>query len=318
MPEHTDAIVHTVDCRYMGIEKRAAAYLLVEGDRAAFVDNNTAHAVPLLLDALRNAGLSPEQVDYLIVTHVHLDHAGGTAALLAHCPNATVLAHPRAARHLIDPARLVAGAKAVYGEEAFGHLYGVIDSIPETRVRSMEDNEELTWGTRSLRFFHVRGHANHHFCIYDSRANAVFAGDAFGIGRSAEMRPGPSFLIAATAPTEFEPALAREAVQRIVETGAESVYVSHYGRFGQVKENAEKLIHCIALMGGIVDEAVARRLEGNALDAFCSERTATALAEQLRMCGVADFEADWRFIENDVGLNAMGLAYLAGKRMREM
>lgn len=318
MPENSNAIVQTVDCRYMGIEKRAAAYLLIEGDRAAFVDNNTAHAVPLLLDALRNVGLSPEQVDYLIVTHVHLDHAGGTAALLRYCPNATVLAHPRASRHLIDPARLVAGAKAVYGEEAFGHLYGVIDAIPEARVRSMEDNAELVWGGRVLRFLHVRGHANHHFCIYDSRANAVFAGDAFGIGRSAEIRPGPSFLIAATAPTEFDPALAREAVQRIVETGAEIVYVSHYGRFGEVRENAEKLIRCIDLMGDIVDEAVARRLDGIALDTFCGERTAAALADQLHLCGVADFEADWRFIENDVGLNAMGLAYLAGKRLREM
>lgn len=318
MPEHSDVIVHTVDCRYMGIERRAAAYLLIEEGRAAFVDNNTAHAVPLLLEALSGACLSPEQVDYLIVTHVHLDHAGGTAALLRHCPNATVLAHPRAARHLTDPARLVAGAKAVYGEETFSHLYGTIDAIPAGRVRTMEDDEELTWGGRALRFLHVRGHANHHFCICDRRAKAVFAGDAFGIGRPAALRPGPSFLIAATAPTEFEPALAREAVQRIVDTGAEAVYVSHYGRFDDVKENAEKLIRCIDLMGGIVDEAVARKLEGDALDAFCGEQTAAALAGQLRMCGVEDFEADWRFIENDIGLNAMGLTYLAGKRMREL
>ena len=311
-----DHSVSTIDCRYMGIEKRAAAYLLIEGGRAAFVDNNTPHAVPLLLETLQGAGLTPEQVDFLIVTHVHLDHAGGTGALLRQCPNATVLAHPRAARHLIDPARLIAGAKAVYGEETFAHLYGVIDAIPEARVRSMEDNEELAWRGRLLRFLHVRGHANHHFCIYDSGSNAVFSGDAFGIGRSAELRPGPPFLIAATAPTEFEPALAVESVRRIVATGAEAVYVSHFGRFGDMKDSAEQLIQCIHQLDEIVEEAVARKLEGEALDRFCAEQTAAALAEQLRICGVADFDADWRFIENDVGLNAMGLAYLAKKRMR--
>ncbi|MBY0370332.1 MBL fold metallo-hydrolase, partial [bacterium] len=113
----------TIDCGYC-FDDFAASFLLVEGNRAAFVETNTAHAVPRFLEALRKRGLGPEAVDYIVVTHVHLDHAGGTAALAAACPQARVLAHPRAARHLKDPSKLVASAKAVYGEERFSELYG--------------------------------------------------------------------------------------------------------------------------------------------------------------------------------------------------
>lgn len=304
-----------IDCHYVGIARRAAAYLLIEDGRAAFVDNNTSHAVPRLLNALAAAGLAPESVEYLIVTHVHLDHAGGTAALLQHCPNATVLAHPRAARHLIDPARLVNGAKMVYGEETFKKLYGVIEGIPAARIRVMEDDETLAWGARTLRFLHTRGHAKHHVCIHDSAANAVFAGDAFGIGRTSWERPGPSFLIAATAPTDFEPAAAREAVQRILDTRPATVYITHFGRMDEVPEGARKLLRCIDLMEAIVNRAVEKRLDGGELEAYCLEQTSAALDDHLRWCGVADFERDRRFIEGDVALNAMGLAHLARKRM---
>ncbi|HNR32028.1 MAG TPA: MBL fold metallo-hydrolase [Candidatus Hydrogenedentes bacterium] len=310
-----DKVPIAVDCHYMGIARRAAAYLLIEDGRAALVDNNTNRAVPLLLDALAASDLAPDAVEYVIVTHVHLDHAGGTAALLKHCPNATVLAHPRAARHLVDPSRLVAGAKGVYGEETFAKLYGVIEGVPEARVRTFDDGESLAWGTRTLRFLHTRGHANHHFCIHDSGANCVLAGDAFGIGRSSCERQGPSFLIAATAPTDFDPALARDAVRRIVETGAASVYVTHYGRFDEVGEDAEKLIRCIDLHEAIVDAAVEQRLEGGDLYAFCLEQTSAALDEHLRWCGVLDFEGDRCFVEGDIALNAMGLAHVARKRI---
>jgi len=304
-----------VDCHYMGIARRAAAYLLVENGRAAFVDNNTSRAVPLLLDALAASGVAPEAVDYLIVTHVHLDHAGGTAALLQRCLNATVLAHPRAARHLADPARLVNSAKMVYGEDAFNRLYGVTEGVPASRVRAMADNETLAWGARTLRFLHTRGHANHHVCVHDSGANCIFSGDAFGIGRAPRERPGPSFLIAATAPPDFDPAAARVAVQRILEARPAAVCITHFGRTDEVPEDARKLLRCIDLMEAIVNRAVERRLEGGALDAYCLEQTSAALDDHLRWCGVTDFEGDRRFVEGDVALNAMGLAHLARKRM---
>jgi glyoxylase-like metal-dependent hydrolase (beta-lactamase superfamily II) len=152
--------VQTIDCDYIR-PNFAAAYLLREGNRAAFIDNNTAHSVPLLLKALENSGLTPEQVDYVIITHVHLDHAGGSSALMKACPNAKLLAHPRAVPHVVDPRRLIAGARAVYGDETFEKLYGVIEPIAAERVRAVNDGEAIIWGAKMLRFFHTRGHANH-------------------------------------------------------------------------------------------------------------------------------------------------------------
>lgn len=165
--------VITIDCDYL-FPQYAASYLLIEGDRAAFIENNTVHAVPRLLSALKQAGLTPEQVEYVVITHVHLDHAGGSAALMQACPGATLLAHPRAARHVKDPSRLIAGARAVYGDARFEALYGKIDPVPAERVREMGDEEILRWRGREWTFLHTRGHANHHFCIYDSALKGVF------------------------------------------------------------------------------------------------------------------------------------------------
>src|SRR5699024_7188114 len=220
--------IHTIDTHYLGYPEVAAAYLIVEGDRAAFVDNNTNAAVPRLLASLEEQGLTPEQVEYLIITHVHLDHAGGTSKLAKACPNATVVAHPRAAPHVIDPSKLVASASAVYGEAEFERLYGTIEPVAEARVQVMDDEQTLQFGRRELRFLHTRGHANHHFCIADSASGAIFAGDAFGLVYPALQGEG-LFAFPSTSPTDFEPALARDSIRRLVDERPSCLYLTHFG-----------------------------------------------------------------------------------------
>lgn len=313
MPTPPDSII-TVDCHYDRPE-RAAAFLILEGERAAFVDNNTTLAIPHLMAALAAQGRTPDQVDYAIVTHIHLDHAGGTAELLKHCPNATVLAHPRAARHLIDPSRIVAGATAVYGAETFAKRYGVLEPVAETRVRTMDDGERLTWGGRTLTFVHTKGHASHHFCIHDSGANALFAGDAFGLSRMTSMRPGPPFTVCTSSPPEFDPAEARISVQRILDSGAEWVYQTHYGSFHDLKVRAGELLDSIGDLEHIGREAAATPLTGDDLQAFCQPRVIAAFEAHLKRCGVSDVEADMTWLEEDIRLNAMGLGFYA-ERLR--
>lgn len=305
----------TVDSLYDRPE-RAAVFLVVEGDRAAFVDNNTTLAIPHLLAALAARGMTPDQVDYAIVTHVHLDHAGGTAELIKHCPNATVLAHPKAARHLIDPSRIVAGATAVYGEEAFAQRYGVIDPVPEERVRSMEDGETLVWGRRTFTFLHTKGHASHHFCIHDSGDNALFAGDAFGLSRMSSMRPGPAFTVCTSSPPEFDAEEARISVRRILDTGADWVYLTHYGYFDDLNARADELLRSIDDLERIAREGAASGLYGKALQDFCKERIVRAFDAHLRTCGVLDPEADMAWLAEDIGLNAMGLGIYAERLRR--
>ncbi len=147
----------------------------------AFNEAHTAHALPRLLSALAQNELAPEQVRYVVVTHAHLDHAAGASALLAACPKATLLAHPRAAKNLIDPEKLIAGAKAVYGEARFAELYGTIDPIPAARVRTLADGESFELGGERLTAWHTYGHAFHHFIVDDPATSTVYGGDTFGL-----------------------------------------------------------------------------------------------------------------------------------------
>lgn len=305
-----------IDCHYHGKPETAAAFLIVEGGRAAFVDNNTNLAVPRLLAALAERGCTPEQVDYAIVTHIHLDHAGGTAELLKHCPNATVLAHPKAARHLTDPSRLIAGSKVVYGDEAFAALYGTIEPVPEDRVRIMDDGDTLTWGGRTLTFVHTKGHATHHFCIHDSGANAIFAGDAFGLGRMPSMRPGPPFTVCTSSPPEFDPPEARLSVQRILDTGADWVYITHFGYFNDLEARARQLLQSIDQMDAVARDAATTALHGAALQPYCEQRITEAMRDHLVSCGVHDPAADLAWLGRDIGLNAMGAAIYAERLRR--
>lgn len=304
--------VVTIDCQYMR-PRFAASYLLVEGEMAAFVENNTAHSVPLLLDALRSRGLTPEQVRYLIVTHVHLDHAGGSSALMRACPNATLLAHPRAAPHLIDPTRLVSSARRVYGESAFRELYGEITPIDGRRVRVMQDGDKLRFGARNLRFIHTRGHANHHFCVHDDRADGVFTGDSFGLAYP-DLQGHGLFVFPSTSPTDFIPSEARRALRKILDTGARRAFLTHFGEVTDLNEAARQLGEHLDFSESLLNEAAAAGDEGEELVAVCEERLREYFEAELRRRGFTTPESTpWEILELDLGLNAQGIAYAAEK-----
>ncbi|RYE85713.1 MAG: MBL fold metallo-hydrolase [Oxalobacteraceae bacterium] len=175
-----DSGIHTIDTGFGGVQFDAA-YLIVEAQRGAFVDCGTSLSVPQMLATLRSAGLTPAQVDWLILTHVHLDHAGGAGALLQHLPNARVLVHPRGAPHMVDPTRLIAGATAVYGEAEMARSYGAIVPVPAERVVEAADGQTVMLGERALRTIETPGHARHHLCVWDARSRSWFTGDTFGL-----------------------------------------------------------------------------------------------------------------------------------------
>lgn len=311
--------VVTIDCEYLR-PRFAAAYLLVDdsadsGPEAAFVDNNTAHSVPLLLKALHAEGLSPEQVRYIIITHVHLDHAGGTSELMKACPRATLLAHPRAARHMIDPSKLVASARRVYGEDAFTRLYGAISPVPETRVRTVEDEERIPFaGGPPLRFFHTRGHANHHFCIDDPATHSVFTGDSFGLAYPVLQRNG-LFIFPSTSPTDFHHDEAVKSLERIVATGARQALLTHYGAVTDLTMAARQLREHLAFSQRTLEEASRTGLTGAELDSFCMDRHRSFFREFARSKGLDLSEEDWDLLKLDLELNAQGVAYAATRAL---
>ena len=307
----------TIDTHYLDRSEFAAAYLLVDGDRAAFIDNNTNAAVPRLLAALDEHGLTPAQVAYIIITHVHLDHAGGTSALAAACPEATIIAHPRAAPHVIDPERLVESASAVYGAAEFQRLYGTIEPVPAERVRSMEDEEVLAFGARELQFLHTRGHANHHFCVADSATGAIFTGDAFGLVYPALQGAGP-FGLPSTSPTDFDPSLARDAVRRLVAAKPACVYPTHFGPVTAIETIAGQLLRHLDFAEGLLESAATGDQPEAAIAEACRPRIRDYLQGALDARGNLGADpATWALLELDIDLNAQGIAFAAEKRRRK-
>lgn len=305
--------VRTVDAPYEGRPDVVATYLLRVGDAVAIVETATRHAVPGLLAALAEEGLRPEQVRYVIVTHAHLDHAGGAGLLMQHLPEALLLTHPKAAPHLIDPTRIVAGATAVYGAERFAAMYGAIVPVPAARVRAMADEETLTLGDHVLRFLHTRGHANHHVCVLDEAERGVFTGDSFGILYPYLQRNGP-LVFPTTSPTDFDAAAAHATVDRIVATGAERVWPTHQGEHRGLPALAASLHRQLDRLGAVVDRADAAGLDGDALDAFCAREAEAHLADELAAHGLADDPEARAMVTLDADLNGQGLAFAVRKR----
>lgn len=227
-----------------------AAYLVVHEGRGAFIDTGTRLALPRLLAALAAAGLRPEEVDWVIPTHVHLDHAGGAGALMRELPAATLLVHPRGAPHMIDPQVLWAGATAVYGAEEMARSYGRLEPVPAERVRASADGEVISLAGRQITVAHTPGHARHHHCLWDAHTRGWFTGDTFGLSYREFDTPQGAWVMPTSTPVQFEPGPLRESIERMVAAQPACLYLTHYGRVHEVPSLARRLL---ALLDETVD-----------------------------------------------------------------
>ncbi|MBF0124642.1 MAG: MBL fold metallo-hydrolase [Magnetococcales bacterium] len=217
-----------IDTHYQQRWGHTASYLINEPEGAAFVETGTTHAASLLLAALAQRQVAREAVQYVIVTHIHLDHAGGAGELLHHLPNAKLVVHPRGARHMIDPQRLINSSRQVYGE-AFDRIYGTIHPVAENRLIIADDTTEITVGRRRLRFIATEGHAKHHFCVWDPDHHGLFSGDALGISFREFDVGEHSLIFPATTPTQFDPEVACLAIERLAQLQPRWIYLTHFG-----------------------------------------------------------------------------------------
>ena len=283
-----------------------AAYLVVHRGRAAFIDTGTNHAVPRLLATLAALGLAREAVDFVIPTHVHLDHAGGAGLLMAELPAATMVAHPRGARHMIDPTALYEGALAVYGEAEMARSYGHLVAVDEARVRASHDGMDLRLGgDRVLHFIDTPGHARHHHSIWDAATRGWFTGDTFGSSyREFDHPHSGAWILPTTVPTQFEPPLLHASVQRLLSFDPACIYLTHYGRIGDVQRMAERLL---AVLGAMV--AIGRRCRAAGdRNATLKRELAALYAASLAAHGIEDLPAALELLQMDIQLNAQGIA----------
>jgi glyoxylase-like metal-dependent hydrolase (beta-lactamase superfamily II) len=242
--------ITAIDAEYL-YPGHAAAHLIVDEGRAAFVDVGTNSSVPYLLRALEELGIAREAVDYLLLTHVHLDHAGGAGALMQELPNARALLHPRGAPHMIDPGRLIAGSKVVYGEKRFHRMYGELLPIPAARVRVIADGERIALGGRMLELIHTPGHAQHHYVVVDAAHASIFSGDTFGISYRALDTENGAFITPSTVPTQFDPEQHIASIDRMLAYRPESIYLMHFSRVTDVQRLGGSLKAQIAALASI-------------------------------------------------------------------
>ncbi|MGY3230660.1 glyoxylase-like metal-dependent hydrolase (beta-lactamase superfamily II) [Luteibacter sp. HA06] len=302
--------IHTIDTGF-GRPTFDAAYLVVERGRGAFIDSGTTHSLPHFLDAIKIADLEPKDIDWVILTHVHLDHAGGAGQLLKHLPYAKLAVHPRGARHMIDPSALIAGASGVYGEDEVRRSYGEILAVPAERVVEATDGFVVDLAGRALLCLDTPGHARHHIAIHDDRSSAFFTGDIFGLSYRELDSPGGAFIIPTTSPVQFEPDAAHHSIDRMLGYEPEAMYLTHYGRVTEVARLANDLHETIDAMVAIATRHVAapdraQRIESDFADLYVdrARRQGVTMSRE----GILDL------LKIDIRLNAQGIAVWLDRR----
>jgi glyoxylase-like metal-dependent hydrolase (beta-lactamase superfamily II) len=291
----------------------AAAHIIEQDGRAAFVDTGTTHSVPYLLAALDELHIEPAAVDFVFLTHVHLDHAGGAGALIQALPNARAVLHPRGAAHLVDPAKLIAAVKVVYGEAAYRQLYGELVPLPKERILVTQDLERMSLAGRQLEIVHTPGHALHHQVIVDLQHSGIFSGDTFGLSYREMDTANGAFIVPTTSPSQFDPEQLLQSVDRLSAYAPRYMYLMHYGRVTDVPRLARNLKHQI------------REFERFALEYAAAPDPAAAIDHAMRElwrdlarrhgCDFTDARLD-EILGKDAELNVQGLIVWLKRRKK--
>lgn len=295
--------VNLVDAAYV-MPELVATYFVRGRDSVAIVETGHVHAVPRMLAALAASGLSPEDVSHVVVTHVHLDHAGGAGALMSALPRAALVVHPRGARHMIEPSKLWAGTEGVYGAELTRALYGEPIAVPASRVLEAHEGFTFDLGARPLVCLDAPGHARHHLVLFDQRTRGMFTGDSFGLSyRQTDSARGP-FFYPTTTPVQFDPVALHQTYDRILAAGTERVYLTHYGMVeGELGLHAASLHRQLDTLVRCAQQAPRDGRHDALKQALADALWAELCAHETPLSR----DAALAFFENDLELNARGL-----------
>ncbi|MDC3414513.1 MBL fold metallo-hydrolase [Aquibacillus sp. 3ASR75-11] len=297
-----DNRIHLIDGYDLGIARRTGTYV-IDDEHLTLIETGPSPSVPYIKSGLDSLGFSLEQVKFIIVTHIHLDHAGGVGLFLQECPNATVVVHPKGARHLADPRKLIAGAQAVY-QDSFNDLFAPVLAVPEDRLEVKEEGETLRIGAQSeLRFLDTPGHARHHLSIYDPVSHGMFTGDTVGVHYKPLMDDGIGFFLPSTSPNHFDPDAMRRSVERIRDWKLDSIYFGHFGMTKNVDVALDQVEEWLDVFMKAGKQVFSEKKGHEELAA----RLRTHVEDYLRTLQVNDNHEVYTFINLDMHVCAIGI-----------
>jgi glyoxylase-like metal-dependent hydrolase (beta-lactamase superfamily II) len=298
--------IRGIDTLMCGRPKATSAYL-VAADEPALVETGPTTSRRAVLDGLSSAGIGPGDLAHIVVTHIHLDHAGGAGALAPHFPGATVWVHERGAAHLADPEKLVASAARIYGEEPLRQLFGPVEPVAKERLRPLADGDVVSLGNRAIEAVYTPGHASHHVCLFDSETGAVFVGDALGV-----FLPDVRILRPATPPPEFDLELAVESIGRVADRNPSRLLFSHFGPADEVGALCRLAVQRVQRWAEIVEQALTETEDVVDVVRILKERTADEMSPVGG--GALDAVQDRYEVLSSYQMNALGLMRYVRKR----
>ncbi|MBT2695330.1 MBL fold metallo-hydrolase [Bacillus sp. ISL-55] len=311
-PLKLSANVFLIDDFDLNMAERTGTYVLTE-EKVTLIETSASPSIPYILEGLQALGVTPADISYIIVTHIHLDHAGGAGLMLQHCPNAKVIVHPKGARHLADPSRLIMGAKAVYGEK-FSQLFDPIVEIPKERLVVKGDGDTLKISeTLTLEFLDTPGHANHHFSIYHPLTNGIFSGDTAGIFYPQLDREGIEFYLPTTSPNQFDPEKMLHSISRFKDLGLERIYFGHYGMSEKPSEAFRQVESWLEIFVTEAKQAVQEEKHPEKQVEYITQKLYDKIKTHLTQLGLSDQHPIYELLYLDVNVSAMGLAHYLNK-----
>ncbi|MFS0557998.1 MBL fold metallo-hydrolase [Brevibacillus sp. 179-C9.3 HS] len=301
--------IHLIDGFDMGWAERTGTYVIAE-EELTLVETGPSPSVPYIKAGLAQLGYTTEQVKYIIVTHIHLDHAGGAGLFLKDCPNAKVVVHPKGARHLIDPSRLIAGARAVYHDD-FDRLFEPIEAVPEERILIRGDGDTLKIGENCvLEFLDSPGHANHHFSIYDPVSQGMFTGDTAGVLYPQLKKEGIHLVLPSTSPNQFDPDAMQQSICRFEDRHLRRIYFGHYGMTEQVEDAYRQIREWLPVFVAEGESALAAEQTYDELASNLFSRVTDHLQSQ----GIGREHEVYEVLKLDLQVCAMGILDYLHKR----
>ena len=296
--------IYSVDAQYVR-PKHAAIHLILENGRVAFVDSGCNDSIPNALRALDELRVSVDSVDYVMLSHIHLDHAGGAGTMMKLFPNARLVVHPRGAWHMAKPARLMESVATVYGIEETRRLYGEVLPIDASRIIEAKHETSIDLAGRKLLCLDTPGHAKHHIAIVDSKSGHIFSGDTFGLSYPELDTDGRQFIFPTTTPVQFEPQAMHASIEMLMSYRPQAIYLTH---FGQICDVAAKALDLHRMIDAHVAIALREKNVGAERHARIRAGLDELLLEETKRfgCRLADTDVLTVF-DADLELNTQGL-----------